>query len=83
MGELPHQLISTTVELFPLAGGPTHSRGQDPQPNDDVEMQDNSSQGAMGGEGVTGGTSPVSKEDEALLNVEETEMPQMQVISEM
>ena len=35
----------------------------------------------MGGRGATGGASPVNKEDEALLN--EVEMPQTQVISEM
>ena len=44
-------------------------------------MQDDTLQGAVGGKGATGGASPVSKEDEALLN--EVEMPQTQVISDM
>ena len=81
LGELPHQLTSATVELLPHTEEPTPPEGQDPQPNDDVEMQDNSLQGAIGGEGAIGGASPVSKEDKALLN--EEEMPQTQVISEM
>ena len=52
LGELPHQLTSATVESFPHAGEPTPLEGQDPQSNDDVEMQDDSSQGAVGSEGA-------------------------------
>ena len=81
LGELPHQLTTPTVELLPHAEEPTPPEDQDPPTGDDVEMQDDSLQGAIGGEGATGGASPVSKEDEALLN--EEEMPQTQVISEM
>ena len=33
----------------------------------DVEMQDDTPQEAVGGEGATGGVSPINKEDEALL----------------
>ena len=47
----------------------------------DVEMQDDIPLRAVGGEGATGGNSPVNKEDEALLDKEE--MPQTQVISDM
>ena len=81
LGELPHQLTTLTVDPLPHAEGPTPSEGQDPPTSDDVEMQDDTLQGAVGGKGATGGASPVSKEDEALLN--EVEMPQTQVISEM
>ena len=48
---------------------------------EDVEMEDDYPLGAVGGEGATGGTSPVNKEDEALLD--EVETPQTQVISNM
>ena len=44
-------------------------------------MQDDTPQGAVGGEGATGGVSPVNKEDEALLDKVET--PQTRVISDM
>ena len=44
-------------------------------------MQDDTPLAAVGGEGATGGDSPVNKEDEALLDEEET--PQTQVISDM
>ena len=81
LGELPHQLASPTVEPLPHVEGPTPSEGKDPSTRDDVEMQDNSLQGAMGSEGATGGASIVSKEDEDLLNKED--MPQTQVISDM
>ena len=80
-GELPHQLTTLTAEPLPHAEGPTPSEGQDPSIGDDVEMQDNALQEAVGSRGATDGASPISKEDEALLN--EVEMPQTQVISEM
>ena len=61
---------------------PWPSGGQDPSAGEDVEMQNEALQGAVGGEGATGGaSSPISKEDEALLN--EVETPQTQVISDM
>ena len=44
-------------------------------------MQDKALQRAGGGGGAPGGTSPVTQEDEELLN--EEDMPQMQVISDM
>ena len=81
LGELPHQLTTPIVELLPHAEEPTSSRDQDPLTGDDMEMQDDSLQGAIDGKGATGGASPISKEHEALLN--EEEMPQTQVISEM
>ena len=81
LGELPHQLTTLTVESLPHAEGPTPSEGQDPSTGDDVEMQDDALQGAVGSGGATGGASPISKEDEALLN--KIEMPQTQVISKM
>ena len=81
LGELPHQLTTLTVEPLPHAEGSMPSQGQDLSTGDDVEMQDDALRGAVGGRGVTGGASPISKEDEALLN--EVEMPQTQVISEM
>ena len=57
------------------------SGSQNPNVGEDVEMQDNTPQGAVGGEGATGGVSPINKEDETLLN--EVETPQTQVISDM
>ena len=81
LGELPHQLTTPTVGPLPHTEGPTPSEGQDPPTSNDVEMQDDTLQGAVGGKGATGGASPISKEDKALLNKEE--MPQTQVISEM
>ena len=81
LGELPHQLTTLTVEPLPHAEGPTPSEGQDPSTGKDVGMQDDVLQGAVGSRGATGGASPVSEEDEALLNKVET--PQTQVISEM
>ena len=80
LGELPHQLTPLTVDPLPYAEGPMPSGGQDPSTGEDVEMQDDALQGAVGSGGATGGASPVSK-DEALLN--EVETPQTQVISEM
>ena len=47
----------------------------------DVEMQDEALQRAGRAGGATSGTSPVTQEDEELLN--EEDMPQMQVISDM
>ena len=78
---LPYQLTTLTVESLPHVEGPTPSGGQDPSTGKDVEMQDDALQGVVGGRGVTGGASLISKEDEALLNKVET--PQTQVISEM
>ena len=57
------------------------SGGQNPSADEDVEMQDDAPQGAVGGKGATGGVSLINKEDEALLD--EVEMPQTQVISDM
>ena len=81
LGELPHQLTTLTVDPLPHAEGPMPSGGQDPSTSKDVEMQDDALQGAVGGGGATGGASPISKEDETLLN--KVKMPQPQVISEM
>ena len=72
--ELPHQLITPTVDPLPGTKGSTSSGSQNPATGKDVEMQDNTPQGAVGGEGATGGVSPVNKEDEALLD--EVETPQ-------
>ena len=44
-------------------------------------MQDEVLQGAVGGVGATGGASPVTQEDEELLN--EVDTPQTQVISDI
>ena len=80
-GELPLQLNTPTVEPCPKDEGPPPLEGQDPPTGNDVEMQDDTLQGAVGGKGVTGGASPVTKEDEEMLSEEET--PQTQVISDM
>ena len=69
------------MDPLPHVEGSVSPGDQDPSTSKDVEMQDNALQGAVGGGGATGGASPISKEDEALLN--EVEMPQTQVISEM
>ena len=79
--ESPLQLNTPTVEPLPQDEGPPPLEGQDPLAGDDVEMQDDTLQGAVGGEGATGGASPITKEDEDLLNKED--MPQTQVISDM
>ena len=81
LGDLPHQLTTLTVDPLPHAEGPMPSGGQDPSTGKDVEMQGDTLQGAVGSGGATGGASPISKEDKALLN--EVKMPQTQVISEM
>ena len=81
LGELPHQLITPTVDPLPGTEGSASSGSQNPTMGIDVEMQDDTPLGAVGGEGATGGDSPVNKEDEALLDEEET--PQTQVISDM
>ena len=67
LGELPHQLTSPTVKPLPHTEEPTPTEDQDPPSGDDVEMQDNFLQGAVGSEGATGRASPVSKEDKAFL----------------
>ena len=69
------------MDPLPSAEGSTSSGGQNPTVGKDVEMQDDTPQGAVGGEGATGGVSPVNKEDKALLD--EVETPQTQVISDM
>ena len=74
LGELPHQPTIPTVDPLPHAEGSTPSRGQHPSISEDVEMQDDAPQGAVGGKGATGGVSPINKEDKALLD--EVEMPQ-------
>ena len=81
LGELPHQPISPMVDSLPGTEGSASSGSQNPTTGEDVEMQDDTSLGAVGGEGATGRVSPVNKEDEALLNEDET--PQTQVISDM
>ena len=81
LGELPHQPITPTVDSLPGAEGSTSSGSQNPAMGEDVEMQDDTPQGAVGGEEATGGVSPVNKKDEALLN--EVKTPQTQVISDM
>ena len=71
----------------PYSGPSTRYRGicilrkSNPAMGEDVEMQDDIPLRAVGGEGATGGDSPVDEEDEALLD--EEEMPQTQVISDM
>ena len=69
------------VDPLPGTKGSTPSGSQNPATGKDVEMQDDIPLGAVGGEGATDGTSPVNKEDEALLDKEE--MLQTQVISDM
>ena len=81
LGELPHQPVTPMVDPLPGTEGSAHSGSQNPTTGKDVEMQDDIPLGAVGGEGATGGDSPVNKEDEALLD--EEEMPQTQVISDM
>ena len=81
LGELPHQPVTPMVDPLPGTKGSASSGSQNPTTGEDVEMQDDIPLGAVGGEGATGGDSPVNKEDEALLN--EEEMPQTQVISDM
>ena len=73
--------ITPTVDPLPGTKGSASSGSQNPATGEDVEMQDDTPQGAVGGEGATGKISPVNKEDEALLNKVET--PQTQVISDM
>ena len=80
LGELPPQPITPTVDPLPGTKGSASSGSQNPTTGEDVEMQDDIPLGAVGGEGATGGDSPVNK-DEALLDEEET--PQTQVISDM
>ena len=81
LGELPHQPITPTVDPLPGTEGSASLGSQNPTMGKDVEMQDDIPFGAVGGEGATGGDSPVNKEDEALLD--EEEMPHTQVISDM
>ena len=81
LGELPHQPVTPTVDLLPGTKGSASSGSQNPTTGKDMEMQDDIPLGAVGGEGATGRDSPVKKEDEALLDEEETS--QTQVISDM
>ena len=81
LGELPHQPITTMVDPLPGTEGSASSESQNPTTGEDVEMQDDTPLGAVGGEGATGGVSPVNKEDEALLDEDKT--PQTRVISDM
>ena len=81
LGELLHQPITPMVDPLPGAKGYTCSGSQNPATGEDVQMQDNTPQGAVGSEGATGGVSPINKENKALLN--EVETPQTQVISDM
>ena len=69
------------VDPLPGTKRSASSGSQNPTTGEDVEMQDDTPLVAVGGEGATGGDSPVNKEDEALLS--EEEMPQTQVISDM
>ena len=80
LGELLHQLVTPTVDPLPGTEGSVSSGSQNPTMGKDVEMQDDIPLVAVGGEGATGGDSPVNKY-EALLD--EEEMPQTQVISDM
>ena len=81
LGELPHQPVSPMMDPLPGTKESVASGSQNPAMGEDMEIQDDIPLGAVGGEGATGGTSPVNKEDEALLD--EEEMPQTQVISDM
>ena len=81
LGKLPHQPVTPTVDPLPGTKGSASSGSQNPTMGEDVEMQDDIPLGTVGGEGATGGDSPVNKEDVALLD--EEEMPQTQVISDM
>ena len=83
LGELPHQPASPMMDPLPGTEGPTSTGSQNPAMGKDVEMWDDILLIAVGGEGATGGTSPVNKEDEALLDEEETPQTQEQVISDM
>ena len=81
LGELPHQPVSPTMDPLPGTEESAASGSQNRATGKDMEMQDDIPLRAVGGEGATGGTSLVNKEDEALLD--EEEMPQTQVISDM
>ena len=81
LGKLPHQPASPKMDPLPGTEGSMPSESQNPATGEDVEMQDDIPLRAVGGEGATGRTSPVNKEDEALLD--EVETPQTQVISDM
>ena len=83
LGELPHQPASPTMDPLPGTKGPTSTGSQNPAMGEDVEMRDDIPLGAVVGEGATGGTSLVNKEDEALLDEEEMPQTQEQVISDM
>ena len=72
LGELPHQPITPMVDPLPGTEGSVSSGSQNPATGEDVEMQDDTPQGAVGGEGATGRISPVNKEDEALIDKVET-----------
>ena len=81
LGELHHQPITPMEDPLPDTEGSTSPGSQNPTTGKDVEMQDDTPLGAVGGEGATGGVSPVNSKDKALLDGVET--PQTQVISDM
>ena len=81
LGELPHQPVTPTVDPLPGTEESVSSESQNPTTEEDVEMQDDTPSGAMGGEEATGGNSPVNEEDKALLD--KLEAPQTQVVSDM
>ena len=81
MEGIPPQLNPLTVEPLPQDEKTPPLTGQNPSMEEDVEMQDKVLQGTVGGIGATSGASPITQEDEELLN--EIDMPQMQVISDM
>ena len=78
---IPPQLNPLTVEPLPQGEGTPPLTGQNPLMEEDVEMQDEALQGAVGGAGATSVASPITQEDEELLN--EVDIPQTQVISDM
>ena len=61
LGELPHQLITPTVDPLPGTEGSASSGSQNPTMGKDVEMQDDTPLGAVGGEGATGGVAQSTK----------------------
>ena len=79
--EITPQLNPLTVEPLPQGEETPPLTGQNPTMKEDVEMQDEALQGAVGGVGATGGASPITQEDEELLD--EVDTPQMQVINDM
>ena len=83
LGELPHQPASPTMDSLPGTKELASTGSQNLAMGEDIEMRDDIPLGAVGGEGATGGTSLVNKEDEALLDEEEMPQTQEQVIRDM